>query len=161
MPNSTPVRQVEPELLQRLGLLVIRWAVIENWMSELFIFMMKGTPGLMYVVTESISQSTITEWIRTLLGVVQTPADIERELLDILNDVKELRGERNALVHGIWSTDCPPHSAIVQTVKLDRREMVRDQVVTAADIDDLISRTLEIHVRMVAIAKAVGMRTPD
>lgn len=158
--KQSATRQIEPELLQRLGLVVVRWSGLEKWVSELFSFMMKASPGLMYVVTESISQNTLTGWIRTLLDIMETPPAIEAELRDVLNDIDEIRSERNALVHGLWSTTGPADSVIVQTVRLERREMVRSEVVTAADLDDLIDRMLHAHVRMLAIAKAIGMRTP-
>lgn len=159
MPEET--RPIEPELLERLGRVVVTWSVIERWISELFIFITKGTPGLMYVVTESISQSTLTGWNRTLLDIVDIPTEILDELRDILNEVDELRAERNMLVHGLWGTSGPADSVVVQTVRLDRKDIVRDVVITASDLDDLIDRILQLHARFFTVAVAVGMRTPS
>lgn len=137
-------REIEPELLQRLGLLIVRFSLIENWVSDLFVKMVEGERGSMYVVTENVSQSTITGWIRTLLYSSNTHPDEVKEICDVLNDIDELRAERNALVHGMWITSGPNHSAIVQTVRLERKAPVQETVVTAADLDDLICRCVEV-----------------
>lgn len=151
-------RTVSPDLAARLGTLVIRWSVVEHWISELFSFLTKGDPGLMLIVTVNISQSTLTTWIRTLNDIYKSPGDLQQRIRDILAEVDELRGERNTLVHGIWHTGTEPNSVIVQTVKLERAEIVRDLVVTAADLNDLIERVIEVNSRLADILREIGAR---
>ena len=148
-------REIEPELLQRLGLLVTRWAFVEQCVSDLFILLTKGDPGAMPIVTANVSNRSVVEWTRTLLDIRYHTDEwqLDREAREALQDVDELRNERNALVHGLWGTEGPPGSACVQTVRLDRKEIIRDVVVTAADLDDLIDDILSVTERLLSILK--------
>lgn len=137
-------RQIEPELLQRLGLIVVHWALVEHEISVLFTKMAEADIGPMSIVTSTVSQSTIIGWIRTLLDTSKTSPDNFNELREVLNEIDELRAERNALVHGLWLTHGPANSVIVQTVNPNRSEIIKGEVVTAADLSDLISRIVEV-----------------
>ncbi len=148
--DAEPItRQIEPELLQRLGYLVVNWSLVEHHVSSLFVFLTEGEPGSMLVVTENVSQSVIVGWIRALLDLRQIiPTAWESEVREVLREVDELRIERNALVHGLWSTSGPENSVIVQTVKLGRRGIVQSTVQTVADLDDLINHVLDVAARL-------------
>ena len=141
-------REIEPELLQQLGLVIVRWSLIEAWVNDLFVAMTEADAASMIVVTTNVSQSSITGWIRTLLDVRQTPPDLAEEIRDVLNEVDEIRNERNAFVHGLWFTTGPSNSAIVQSTRLERREMVQDVVVTEADLRDMVSRIVHLSGRL-------------
>ena len=147
--DSPDTRQIEPELLERLGLFVVRWSFVEKCVSDLFILLTKGDPGSMIVVTSSISTSTITDWIRALIETHQkTPHDLVNEINGVLTEVDHLRSERNVLIHGLWGTDGPANSVVIQTVRLGRNEIIRGRVVTASDLDSLIDDSLEVTRRL-------------
>lgn len=154
------VRQVEPEILQELGELVVRWSLVEQYVSEIFILLTEGNRALMTVVTANVSQNAITGWIRTLLDIYDLPQDLTNEIKETLDEVDELRAERNSLVHGIWSTKSEPNSALVQTVRLERREIVRELVVTAADLRELVHRVLDVASALIDLFKRLP-NSPD
>lgn len=153
------IREIEPEILQRLGALIVASALIETSLSNLFTRLSEGEFGLMHIVTANVSQSTLSGWIRTLLDVRPSESeDFKNEIRDILIEADEIRAERNALVHGLWSTEnCEPGSVIVQTVRLDRAEIVKGEVVTAADLDELIDRIKELWPKLKTVLNTMGV----
>lgn len=154
--DSPDTRQIEPELLERLGLFIIRWSFVETCVSNLFVLLTKGDPGSMLVVTSSISTSTITDWIRALIETHQkTPHDLVNEINDVLTEVDHLRSERNILVHGLWETTGPADSVVVQTVRLGRNEIIRGRVVTASDLDGLIDDSWEVSRKLLFLIKNI------
>lgn len=109
MPTDGPeTRQIEPELLQRLGRLIVEWSYVEILVQDVFAWATGGERGIMNVVTKNVSLGSITGWLRTVANVKNTPPDLYNELLEILDEVDALRAERNALVHGLWGTDASP-----------------------------------------------------
>jgi hypothetical protein len=154
-PEAT--RQIEPEILRRFGLFIVHFALIEKLLADLFVRLTEGEPGSMIVVTANVSQTSLSDWIRTLLDLRPSPQDWANEIRDTLTELDTLRGERNALVHGLWSTVGPAHSVIVQTVKLDRREVIKERVLTTADINDLIQDGLDVMNRLRAILRSLGV----
>jgi hypothetical protein len=157
MNGAAPItRQIEPELLERLGLFIVRWSLVEACVSDLFVLLTGGNPGSMIVVTSSISTSTITDWIRALIETHQkTPHDLVNEINDVLTEVDHLRSERNILVHGLWETTGPANSVVVQTVRLGRNEIIRGRVVTASDLDSIIDDTLEVTSKLLFLIKNI------
>lgn len=145
---ESPTRHIDPEILQGLGEFVVVWGLLEGLVQDLFVATVEGKIGPMMVVTSTISASTISNWIRTTIGFRPTPAPLELEIREILNEYDELRGERNALIHGLWGTDrSGPGTVLVQTLRLDRKPPVRGQLVTAADLVELIQLTLSLSDR--------------
>ena len=59
-------REIEPEFLERLGRIVTQWALIEATEGEIVSQLLDADPGGMYVMTQSVSGQTLTNWIRTL-----------------------------------------------------------------------------------------------
>ena len=108
------------------------------------------------IVTSNVSQSTLGDWIKALIQFRPTPPNLAAEILDALNQVDELRAERNVLVHGLWGTNCPPGAALVQTTRIERSEIIRDRVVTTADLDEFIDLALSVQARLLAILRAQG-----
>jgi hypothetical protein len=142
------------ELMKHLGLLVTRWAMVEAHVSELFSKLTEGNRGAMYVVTANVSQSTLTGWIRTLLDCYQLPPEDAKELRDRLNDVDELRIERNIFVHGLWAWK-DGSSATVQTVRLDRSTVVQELLVTPADLDEISDRIRELSLQLGVLVRGI------
>jgi hypothetical protein len=124
---------VEADLTLGLGTIITGWAHIDQCMGEFLSFLVEGNPALMYVITNNVSASTISGWIRTLLRVKYDGED--PEVMNLLDRVDELRRERNALAHGLWSPHVPG-AAQVQTIRWERRE-VKIEIVTLSDLKEL------------------------
>lgn len=111
-------RELEPELLMRLGRVVTTWATVEALQSEFLAFLLKADPGATYAVSQTTASSTITGWLLTLCSVRSTDDAKMASLEEALREVNEPRVDRNALVHGVWATTTEPGTALVQTVRL-------------------------------------------
>ena len=148
-----PTREIEREILERLGGIVTTWGLVEQRISDIFVAMTGGSPAAMLTVTVDVSQNTIIGWIRTLLQVLPITDEVEQEIKEAIAEADELRIERNTLFHGIWTTNSAPNSAVVQTIRLDRTEIVKELVVTSADLDALINGIVECAHRLGAILK--------
>jgi hypothetical protein len=157
MNDAAPItRQIEPELLELLGSFIVKWSFVEVCVSDLFVLLTRGDPGCMLVVTGTTSADTITKWIRALIeSHKKTPHDLVNEINEALSEVDRIRSERNTLVHGLWVTTGPENSVIVSTANLGRNEVIRELVVTAADIRVLIDDTLEVAGKLRALVKNI------
>lgn len=125
----------EADLMTGLGTIVTRWTYIDHLMGEFLSFLVEGKPALMYVITNNVSARTISEWIRTLLPLRFEESALG-ELTELLTKIDDLRRERNALVHGLWSPHTPG-SAEVQTIRWERREVIKVEFVTIGDLKEL------------------------
>lgn len=133
------VSTVEPELCMRLGQIVTKWTVVEKLISLLLGTCLIADQGAMSVVTNSIAVSTQTKWIRALMASHEHEATQNKRVSDLLTHADDLRQERNELIHGMWESDgCDPLTSIVETVNLDRNEIIRSRLVTSHDLDDLL-----------------------
>ena len=132
-------QKLDPIMLERLGLVVIQWAQIEAHIAALLSWLLRADPGGMFLVTSSVSSSTQTGWVRTLVADTLS-GDGKANVLSLLDEVDELRAERNGLVHGVWNGGSQPQTAEVDTVRIDRAEILKTELVTVADLDDLSVR---------------------
>lgn len=149
-------RQIEPELLELLGSFIVKWSFVEVCVSDLFVLLTRGDPGCMLVVTSTTSANTITGWIKALIeSHKKTPHDLVNEINDVLSEVDRLRSVRNTLVHGLWVTTGPEHSAIVHTANLGRNEIIKELVVTVADLRELIDDSLEVARKLRSLVKNI------
>jgi hypothetical protein len=130
---------IDPELMQRLGQIVIRWASAEQWISALLATFAKADLGAMILITNNVSVSTQSRWIRGLMALRRHEAQHNKRVVALLNRADELRGKRNELCHGLWdTTGCEPKTAKVQTVNLERSQPLRDRIVTLDELDQLV-----------------------
>jgi hypothetical protein len=139
MPDFGPVGPLDPDLARRIGQIVYRWSSLEYLISMLLATLLKADHGGMMVITNSIAIGTQTKWIRALLsGHPQEEAEGQM-VTELLERADTLRTERNELIHGIWdTTNCEPRTALVQTVNLERAEIIRTRLVGVDDLDDLV-----------------------
>jgi hypothetical protein len=142
-------------LMERLGSIVILWTYVEQWLNELLTYLLEANPALMHTITVNVSSSTIADWVRTLLRAHSYPAQPEAEIMELLRSIDELRGERNALIHGAWTFD-EPGTAVVQTIKLDRSPVVNELVVTLADLHELAIEIGEAKNALAALGQRFG-----
>lgn len=139
MPIPEKAKPIDSELTSRLGQIVTRWSVLENWLSHMLASVVGAEAAPMSIITANVSTNTIIQWMRTTLNVHVHKQPELQEVLDLLTRADELRGDRNALVHGVWTDDgCEPGTCLVNTVRWDRNEIIRDWLVTTADLDELL-----------------------
>jgi hypothetical protein len=94
----------------------------------------------MFVVANSIATSTQSKWLRALMASHEYEALHNSRVINLLDRLDELRSERNELIHGQWdTTNTEPKTALVQTVNLDRAEIIKSRLVTLKDLRDLLS----------------------
>lgn len=158
--DTTRADFIHPALLERLGRLVNTWALVEAAQNELFSFIVNGDPGLMYVVTQNVAAKTITSWIRTLLPIRLSDERTVEAITTILNAIDDARGDRNTLVHGIWRNGPEPETALVNTIKWERPEFVRHELVTVADLNEIIGYLSDIVRDLHFVGKRLGFLRP-
>lgn len=141
---------------QSLGAVVMEWARVEALVGEFLSYLLKADPGAMYVLNQEVGCGTQIKWIRVLAYDRFTNDNTRANLKILFDRLDAARGERNAYVHGIWIDGPEPNTAIVQTVKVDRAEMIRDELVTVSDLDDLFSEIRSVALELHQISEALG-----
>ena len=140
-----PIREIEPEFHERLGHIVTSWAVIESLQAEFLAHLLQADPGSMYIMTQNVSARTVTGWIRTMTPIHLSDQESQQRIADLLTKIDEVRADRNALVHGLWSTESTAGTVLVQTVRWERAEIVKGEIWTLADLDELIDSLLPLR----------------
>ena len=154
MPESPP-RDFAPELLAAFARVVIAWSYVEALQDHLLSFLVQGEPGRMFVIMGNVSTATKTDWIRTLLRLPAVQTLGVGDMKNLLAEIDDLRAERNALAHGVWSVGVPEGgAATVQTIRMDRAIPIKTQLVTTPDLAELLHR-IESVVREL---RAIGVR---
>ena len=137
-------REIAPEFHERLGRIITNWAVIEALQAEFLAHLLQADPGSMYIMTQNVSAKTVTSWIRTMTPIQLSDQESQQRIADLLTEIDEVRADRNALVHGVWSTESVTGTVLVQTVRWERADIVKDEIWTLADLDELIDRLLPL-----------------
>jgi hypothetical protein len=149
-------RPLTSEFKELLGSIVEQWAYVDGILNEILSKACSADPGSMYVITQSVSASSISSWVRTLLEVRFTPDANRQALLDLLSEIDTLRGRRNAAVHGFWTMDRDNESAILQTFKWERREVLNHELMTRPDMEELLADVVDVRRRLGNVAVAMG-----
>lgn len=146
-------REIEPEFHERLGRIVTSWAVVEAFQSELLGLLLHADRGSMYIMTQNVSAATVTNWIRTIAPIRLSHHETQDRIAALLAEIDEARAERNALVHGVWGTNSNPGTVLIQTVRWERAEVVKSELWTLADLDELIDRLLPLRQELDSLIK--------
>jgi hypothetical protein len=129
---------VDPELCSCLGQIIIAWSTVEYLVSILLGTFLSADLGGMMVITNNIAVSTQSKWLRALMATHEHEAEHNTRVINLLNRADDLRSERNEFVHGTWSTiGCEPKTALVETVNLERAEIIKSRLVTLSDLKEL------------------------
>ncbi len=144
------------DILARIGLIVTRCAWIDEILGHVLTKLIGADRAPMYVIMQNVSASTVSDWLRTLGPLHLKNPTLEEELRDLLAATDDIRRERNVLAHGLWREGPEPNTAIVQTIRLDRAEIIRDELHTTADLDDLIERCTEALTEVLALKAKIG-----
>lgn len=148
-------QMLDEGLLAGLGLIVVQCSVLDGFLQEYVSYLLRANRTSMYIVTQSVSISTQSTWARVLTqDYLREPH--KTEALEILAASDEVRAERNTLVHGLWERGAEPATALVQTVRLDRAEIIRNELVTHSDLNELSRHIMETTERFAALAEKLG-----
>ena len=128
---------IDPALLERLGSIVVRWGIVEAYVSEVLSLLLMADRGCMYVLTVATPVSAQLKWIETLVKFRLVDDQARAQMLETIADLNELRSERNALVHGLWNTGPEPATALVQSVRIEGTEMMKGEMVSLAELKEL------------------------
>jgi hypothetical protein len=152
------IPDIDPELAEPLGQIVVRWSSVENLISMLLGTLVFADLGGMQVVTTNVAVSAQTKWIRALLSVNRPDSDSHKEQVEaLMARADDLRIERNEFIHGYWdTTGCEPKTALIQTVNLDRNEIIRERLVTKNDLFDLVADINEWIGDYVSLGRQLG-----
>jgi hypothetical protein len=154
-PPSSMHLEIDAELMRRLGRIVSHWSYVEQLEASLLAFLLNAEPGLMHVVTASASGNTLTGWLRTLTQIRFAESD-RPKMADLLMHIDEVRAQRNAYVHGLWIPGPEPQTAVVTTIRWERVEVIKHELVTGADLNGLLEEIEHIYRRLVAVAHHLG-----
>ena len=149
-------RRLDPALMEALGNLVSGWSFVEAMLNEFLAFLLGADKGYAYILTQSVSNSTVTDWIKTGVTLRDFGDHASNEITMLLQRIEGVRAERNALVHGTWNEGPEPNTAMVQTVRLERRDIIVRQLVTVPDLHELINEIEGITSDLAAIARGLG-----
>lgn len=149
-------RQVDPILLQKLGEVVTEWAIVDEFTGRLLSGLVGANSTSMLIVTQNVSANSQTTWCRTLLSDLLKDNHGRETALNLLSEIDELRAERNGLVHGLWSGGEIEGTAVVQTYRLDRPDIIVSQLLTAAELEELITRIVEARTHLARLVIGLG-----
>ena len=146
----------DPALLAAFARVIILWSYAEQLQGHLLSFLLNAEEGRVFVISQNVSASTVTGWIRVLLQIPAIQATGIGDLSGLLTEIDEVRAERNALAHGLWYGAPSPKTAQVHTVRWDRVEVIKATVVTIGDLDDLLRRIEDIVRKLRVLAGQFG-----
>jgi hypothetical protein len=124
--------------------------------GDFLAFMVEGNASFMHVVTKNVSGSTVVDWLRTLAPVRFTDPQTQASLNDLFSRIDQLRAQRNAYVHGIWAAGREPATAMVMTIRWERAEVLRDELVTPEDLSALLEEIHDVYRELVFLGDKLG-----
>jgi hypothetical protein len=151
-----PLDESHRALIERLGAIAYRWAYVDFMQGELFSFVLQADPGRMHIITKNVSSSSVTEWLRVLSPFQFTHPETQAGLTDLFSRIDRARTERNVYIHGLWSAGPEPETADVMTLRWERAEIMKRELVTLDDLDSLLHDIGEIHDELVWLGNQLG-----
>jgi hypothetical protein len=149
-----------PEITQGLGEIVIAWSRVESLLAEFLSFLLQADQGSMYVLNQDVASSTQLKWIRTLADGKFTNENTRRGLFVLFDRIDKVRGERNVYIHGLWGPGPEKGTAVVQTVKLDRAEWVRAELVTGPDLKEVFDEIRDVSAELYEVGRRLDFIKP-
>lgn len=156
--NAGDIRDFDPDLLMRLGHLVVRWGYLEELIANLFVWTVDADPSPMTVVTANSGADKLAQWARTVLDAAMDTSANAVEARDLLSQFDRVRIRRNPYVHGIWALTDTPGVYRVQTARLEWRGIIKEITVTTADVDSLIGEVLDLAIKLHHFLTRIGVR---
>lgn len=151
-----PLNRTHRRLVEGLGLVVSRWAYVEWIEGDFLAYLLGADPGRSHVVSKNVSGASVTDWLRTLTPFQFTHPETQAFLASLFDRIDKARSERNTLVHGLWSAGPEPKTANVMTVKLERVELMRTELVALDDLQSLLAEITDIYRELAAFGDKIG-----
>ena len=158
-PSTDEEPQVENPLLAARGQAVYIWSAVEWKEGEFLAFLLGADQGLAHIVTKNVSGSTVTDWLRTLAVLRFEPAETER-LHALLIRIDEARAQRNIYVHGLWQPGPTKGSALVTTIRWERAEVMKGELVTMQDLQMFAEEARELYAELSVFGRYLGFPKP-
>lgn len=152
---NVPSDPIDNILLHLFARVVYHWGYVEHLQTEWLAHLIQANKGFAYVITKGISGATVTDWIRTV-SKVRYASENQEALTELLARIDNTRAERNALVHGLWHRGPEHATAMIQTVRWQRAELIKDELVTEGDLSHLLEEIIEIFDALRRIGTAQG-----
>jgi hypothetical protein len=162
MPNPIlDAKPVSTEILALIGSVSTEWAWIEMLLAEMLAHFCSADHGSMYVITQSVSAASLTNWLRTLCQIRVNDADKISTLLKLLDDVDDVRAQRNTIIHGTWTGhEGQPGHAYVTTMKWERSEVAKTELWSSTDILDVIHDLQLLQLKLGNLGVILGYFRP-
>ncbi|MEX1083778.1 MAG: hypothetical protein WEC82_05615, partial [Xanthobacteraceae bacterium] len=141
------------QFFEQLGRAAVFWSAVESLLAEFLSYLLKADPGSMYVLNQTVSTEQLLKWIGTL---VEIQLSNRPDIAELLERIEDSRQDRNAYIHGVWGTDSPLGTVLIQTVRLNRSTVTRSEIVTLADLNDLVERIEDLVADLSALGKNLG-----
>lgn len=149
----------DESIMSRIGTVAAEWSIIESLLEQLLAPLCGAQLGAMFVITRNSSSSSMVKWIKTLVDAKVDPPELAKRLDDVLTDIDIARDERNIVVHGVWVAANSPGFGTVQTIKFSRSEILRDELWSLADFDELIDHIIDLQGSIAEILFEMGILT--
>ena len=147
-------------VLCQIGTVALEWSWLESLANEFLVKICSADPGAMYVITQNTSNSTVMKWLCTLVEVKLSPPESRDVVLDLLKEIDLVREERNSVVHGLWRAGDHEGFAHANSLKWSRGEVIRDEMWSIADFDELIDHIRLLQGRMANVMIKMGFLSP-
>lgn len=154
-------QSVDNEVYIRIGRVAAEWSYVEMLLSEMLAHFCHADPGSMYVITQDVSIASVTSWLRTLTEIQVKEPGSRKVLIDLLNEIDDVRARRNIVVHGAWSGHDTPGFAFVSTIRWSRSEVARSEMWSTDDFGDLLVDMADLQTRLAALGIGMGFLRLD
>lgn len=160
MTSNEEIEDIPDSIYEGIGRIVTQWAIVEQLVGQFLAYLVSGDVVLMFTVTQNVSSSTVSEWVNTLLPVRIKEQTALEQIQDLMRRVDDLRRERNLVVHGLWKPAHEDGTALVQTMRWNRVEIMKTELVTTADMGHLVTRVEEAVHELLGLGKELGFHPP-
>ena len=142
LPDIIQPLPISDDLTAGVGRIVIHFAYVESWIDKLAGQLIGANPPLFQFVAQDVSSASKLGWIRQLLKQMFVGQNGHQHMLAMLDRVDDIRKQRNSLMHGLWREGSTNNVALVQTVRTDRAIPIQHELITVADLADLLKDIL-------------------
>lgn len=162
MPNPIlDAKPVSTEILALIGSISTEWAWVEMLLADMLAHFCSADHGSMYVITQSVSAASLTNWLRNLCHIRVHDAEKVRTLLKLLDDVDDVRTQRNTIIHGTWTGhEGQVGHAYVTSMKWERSEVAKTELWSSSDLIDVLYDLQIIQLQLANLGVALGYFQP-
>lgn len=154
--NNDVLPDLSPRIYEQIGRVMARWAEIDMLLGQFFAWVLHADSGMALIVTQGVSSGTITDWLRTLIPLRFTHDETRNRILALLNRIDDLRADRNAYAHGVWRHGPEEDTAILDTVRWERSEIIRGELVTVQDATELVGHIFDTRQELLFLGDQLG-----